>query len=179
MFLGAYPFCYAERVCDGVCLSGKKCSGSVPKKLIRFALPLLLASLLQSFYTIVDMLVVGNIARETGLVAISNASMMSFVINSVCIGVTMVGTVLIAQYKGAEEQRGADSNRLEHLAAMLNYFGVSIAAACGVGLKINTFAGMPCWTIGQAVSPILPAVTGLIYFKGKSWESKKIIHHRT
>lgn len=55
----------------------------------------------------------------------------------------------------------------------MNYFGVSIAAACGVGLKINTFAGMPCWTIGQAVSPILPAVTGLIYFKGKSWESKK------
>lgn len=32
---------------------------------------------------------------------------------------------------------------------------------------------MPCWTIGQAVSPILPAVTGLIYFKSKSWESKK------
>lgn len=80
MFLGAYPFYYAERVCDGVCLSGKKCSRSVPKKLIRFALPLLLASLLQSFYSIadMDMLVVGNIARETGLVAISNASMMSF-----------------------------------------------------------------------------------------------------
>lgn len=108
MFLGAYPFYYAERVCDGVCLSGKKCSRSVPKKLIRFALPLLLASLLQSFYSIVnmDMLVVRNIARETGLVAISNASMLSFVINSVCIGVTMGGTVLIAQYKDAEEQQG-------------------------------------------------------------------------
>lgn len=62
MFLGAYPFYYAERV--------------------------------------------GNIAGETGLVAISNASMMSFVINSVCIGVTMGGTVLIAQYKGAAEQQG-------------------------------------------------------------------------
>lgn len=55
----------------------------------------------------------------------------------------------------------------------MNYFGVSVAAASGVGLKINTFAGMPCWTIGQAVSTILPVVTGLIYFKGKSWESKK------
>lgn len=108
MFLGAYPFYYAERVGDDVCLSGKKCFGSVPKKLIRFALPLLLASLLQPFYSIVDMdmLVVRNIARETGLVAISNASMLSFVINSVCIGVTMGGTVLIAQYKGAEELRG-------------------------------------------------------------------------
>lgn len=81
-------------------------TGSVPKKLIRFATPLLLANLLQSFYSIVDMLVVGNIVGETGLVAISNASMMSFIINSICIGVTMGGTVLIAQYKGAEEQQG-------------------------------------------------------------------------
>ena len=31
-------------------------TGSVPRKLIAFALPLLLANLLQSFYSIVDML---------------------------------------------------------------------------------------------------------------------------
>ena len=35
---------------------------------------------------------------------------------------------------------------------MLNNFGVSVAAASGVGLKINTFAGMPCWAIGPAVT---------------------------
>ena len=54
-------------------------TGSVPKKLIIFALPLLFANLLQSFYSIVDMLVVGNIVGETGLAAISNASMISFI----------------------------------------------------------------------------------------------------
>lgn len=52
--------------------------GSVPKKLIMFALPLLLANLLQTFYSVVDMLVVGNVVGETGLAAISNASMISF-----------------------------------------------------------------------------------------------------
>lgn len=31
---------------------------------------------------------------------------------------------------------------------MLNTFGVSVAAAAGIGLKINTFAGMPCWAVG-------------------------------
>ena len=31
--------------------------------------------------------------------------------------------------------------------------------------------------IGQAVSPVLPAIVGLIYFKSKSWEKKKLIHH--
>ena len=35
---------------------------------------------------------------------------------------------------------------------MLNVYGVDIAAASGIGLKVNTFAGMPCWAIGQAVT---------------------------
>ena len=39
-------------------------TGSVSKKLIIFALPLLFANLLQAFYSIVDMLVVGRIVRS-------------------------------------------------------------------------------------------------------------------
>lgn len=81
-------------------------TGSVPKKLITFALPLLFANLLQSFYSIVDMLVVGRTVGETGLAAISNASIISFIINSICIGITMGGTVLIAQFKGANNKQG-------------------------------------------------------------------------
>ena len=52
------------------------------------------------------MLVVGRFVGETGLAAISNASMISFIINSICIGVTMGGTVLVAQYKGADDEEG-------------------------------------------------------------------------
>lgn len=80
--------------------------GSVPKKLIRFAVPLLGANILQSLYSMVDMLVVGRVVGKTGLAAVSNASMISFIINSVCIGVTMGGTVLAAQYKGANDEQG-------------------------------------------------------------------------
>lgn len=81
-------------------------TGNVSKTLILFALPMLLANLLQSFYSIVDMLVIGRIVVETGLAAISNASMISFIINSICIGVTMGGTVLVAQFKGANDEQG-------------------------------------------------------------------------
>lgn len=100
-------------------------TGSVPKKLIIFAFPLLFANLLQSFYSIVDMLVVGNIVGETGLAAISNASMISFIINSVCIGVTMGGTVLIAQYKGANDEQG----QTETVGTL---FGISFIASFAV-----------------------------------------------
>ena len=41
------------------------------------------------------MLVVGKIVGEIGLAAISNASMLCFIINSLCIGLTMGGSVLV------------------------------------------------------------------------------------
>lgn len=81
-------------------------TGNIHGTLIAFALPLLAANLLQSFYSLVDMLVVGRIVGETGLAAISNASMISFIINSVCIGITTGGTVLAAQYKGQRMNMG-------------------------------------------------------------------------
>ena len=55
-------------------------TGSVPKKLLRFAFPLFLANLLQALYNVVDMLVVGKMVGEIGLAAISNASMLCFII---------------------------------------------------------------------------------------------------
>ena len=81
-------------------------SGSVPKKLAAFAFPLFLANILQSFYNVVDMLVVGQIVGDTGLAAINNASKLCYIINSICIGMTMGGAVLIAQYKGANDKKG-------------------------------------------------------------------------
>lgn len=43
---------------------------------------------------------------------------------------------------------------------MLNPFGTSVAAASGVGLKINTFAGMHCWAIGQAITAMVGQCVG-------------------
>ena len=43
---------------------------------------------------------------------------------------------------------------------MLNQFGTSVSAASGVGLQINTFAGMPCWAVGQAVTAMVGQCMG-------------------
>ena len=81
-------------------------SGNITKNLVLFALPLLWANLLQSFYSIADMFVVGRTVGQSGLAAVSNASMICFIINSFCLGITMGGTVLIAQLKGAGDRKG-------------------------------------------------------------------------
>ena len=75
--------------------------GSIPKQMIRFGVPLLLANLIQSCYNIADLVVVGRFVGSAGLAAVSNCSLISFIILSVCTGITMGGTVLIAQYRGA------------------------------------------------------------------------------
>ncbi len=41
------------------------------------------------------------------------------------------------------------------ITGMLNPYGVAVAAASGIGLKINTLAGMPCWAIGQAMTAMV------------------------
>ena len=104
-------------------------TGSVPKKLASFAFPLLSANLLQSFYNVVDMLVVGRIVGDTGLAAIGNASKLCYIINSICIGMTMGGAVLIAQYKGADDKKGqAESFQMLALLSLVSSLLVTIVS---------------------------------------------------
>ena len=46
--------------------------GSVPKHLLVFAAPLFLSNMLQVVYNLVDMVIVGHVAGEVGLSAVSN-----------------------------------------------------------------------------------------------------------
>ena len=105
-------------------------NGNIFGELIRFAVPLFGANMLQAFYSITDMLVVGRTLGSTGLVAVGNASMVAFVVNSLCIGVTLGGTVLVARHKGAGDERG-----LQETVGTL--FAVSTSAAA-----IITAAGL-------------------------------------
>ena len=104
-------------------------TGSVPKKLAVFAFPLLLANILQSFYNVADMLVIGQIVGDTGLAAIGNASKLCYIINSICIGMTMGGAVLIAQYKGAGDKKGqAESFQMLALLSLVSSLLVTIVS---------------------------------------------------
>lgn len=47
------------------------------------------------------------------------------------------------------------------ITGMLNPYGVAVAAASGIGLKINTLAGMPCWAVGQGMTAMVAQCYGL------------------
>ena len=84
-------------------------SGHVTRTLLRFAGPMFLANLLQSFYSLVDMAVVGRFVGSGGLAAVSSASMLVFLITSACTGLAQGGAVLVAQYEGARQKQQAEA----------------------------------------------------------------------
>ena len=78
--------------------------GSVAKRLILFALPVLLSNIIQSLYSVADLLIVGNFSGTVSMSAVNIGSQVTFIITNIVFGLSMGGSVLIAQYLGAGER---------------------------------------------------------------------------
>lgn len=75
--------------------------GPLFRQLITFSTPIILGNILQSCYTIVDMVVVGNFIGANGLSAVGIGGILSNLILSVAMGAGTGGQILISQQVGA------------------------------------------------------------------------------
>lgn len=82
-------------------------SGSVAKKLLRFAVPIFGANILQAMYGTVDLMIVGLFADAPAVSAVSTGSMTMQTITSIIIGLTMGCTILLGQNIGKKEYGAA------------------------------------------------------------------------
>ncbi len=81
--------------------------GRIGPALIRFAIPFLLASILQSLYGAADMFVVGRFSGSAAVSAVSTGSQILNTITNAVLGFCTGGTVLIAQHIGRKNDEGA------------------------------------------------------------------------
>ena len=82
--------------------------GSVVKQLLKFATPFLLSNLLQALYSVADMIIVGQFCGKTGITGVSIGSQINILVTGAAMGLSVGGTVMIAQYGGQKmfkEQR--------------------------------------------------------------------------
>ena len=79
--------------------------GNVAKQLIRFSVPILISNLIQTLYSVVDMIVVGKMAGAHSMSGVNIGSQVTFVITNLVIGLTVGATVLIGQYLGANNRK--------------------------------------------------------------------------
>ena len=75
-------------------------TGSVPKTLLNFAMPLFLSGLLQMVYNMVDMIVVGQMVGTGGLSAVAVGGEILMLITFIAMGFSNAGQILISRYVG-------------------------------------------------------------------------------
>ena len=79
-------------------------TGSVPRKMLLFALPIFLSNLFQQLYNAVDSLIVGQFIGQQALAAVSSSSSLILLLIGFINGVSLGAGVLIARFYGAEDE---------------------------------------------------------------------------
>ncbi len=104
-------------------------TGSIPRTLFTFALPILMGNVLQSVNGSINAVWVGKYLGTAALTATNNANIVMFLLLGSVFGITMASTILIAQNvgarKSAEAKRvvGTSATFFMALATLLAVFG--------------------------------------------------------
>lgn len=117
--------------------------GDIGKTLMRYSLPVVLSSLLQSAYSLVDLILAGHFIGKSGMSAINNAGQVILILTQIIMGITMGANILIGQYYGAKDHEGrAQTNATLFSMSML--FGiVALILLLVVGRGILMILGAP------------------------------------
>ena len=102
-------------------------TGALLPKMLRFALPLMLSSLLQLLFNAADIAVVGKYAGDNSLAAVGSTSSLINLMTNIFLGLSIGGNVLSAKYTGAGDKER--TSKVVHTA-------VTISLLSGVFLTV-------------------------------------------
>lgn len=80
--------------------------GPIASVLIKLTVPFMLSNLLQTLYSMVDMIVVGQIVGSSGLSAVTISSQLIMLMTTLVMGFASGGQILISQLSGVKDHRG-------------------------------------------------------------------------
>ncbi len=103
------------------------CEGSISKKMLLFAVPLMLSGILQLLFNAADIVVVGNFAGDKSLAAVGATSSVINLLTNLFIGLSVGSSVLVANYIGANKQD--DLKKTVHTA-------MSVSVISGLALTV-------------------------------------------
>lgn len=136
------------------------CSGSILKKMLRFALPLVFSGILQLLFNAADIIVVGKFAGDNSMGAVGSTSSLINLITNVFMGLSVGSNVLAARYFGAKQDE--ELSRTVHTSIFISFVGGIILTIVGF-----IFAGKLLVLMGTP-DDILPLATLYlrVYFLG-------------
>ncbi len=106
------------------------CNGPILKKMLIFALPLMLSSILQLLFNAADIVVVGRFAGDDSLAAVGSTSSLINLLTNLFIGLSVGANVLVARYFGAKKDE--ELKDTVHTAMTLSLIGGAVLTVIGV-----------------------------------------------
>lgn len=108
-------------------------SGSPTRLILEFAIPMLLGTLFQQFYSMVDTIIVGRMLGVDALAGVGSTGAINFMVNGFVIGACAGFAIPVAQRFGAQDFRG-----LRKYVAQIIYLTVTIALLMTVVISVLT-----------------------------------------
>lgn len=138
--------------------------GSIWKKMLLFALPVMLGNLFQQFYNTFDAWTVGNFLDEDSLAAVSSSGSLVFMMIGFFSGLSMGAGVVIARSFGAQDYR--TMSRTIHTAVAFGLTAGVLLTVLGVGLSptILKLMDTPSEIMPKSVSYLGVYFTGALFF---------------
>ncbi len=88
--------------------------GNVAKQLIIFAIPFIISNIIQTLYSVADMVIVGQFNGTASMSGVNIGGQVTMIILNVAVGISTGGTIMIAQSVGAEK-----TNKLQKIIGTL------------------------------------------------------------
>ena len=79
--------------------------GSVRRQLVGYAAPVVATTVLQTVYSLVDLLVVSHLLGSSGASGVSNSSQVILILTNIAVGLSNGGNILVSQYFGSGDVR--------------------------------------------------------------------------
>ena len=78
--------------------------GNVRRQLIQYSLPIIATTVMQTVYSLVDLLVVSHLLGNAGASGVSNGAQITLLLTQVAVGLANGGNILVSQYFGSGDQ---------------------------------------------------------------------------
>ncbi len=140
--------------------------GNVIRQLVMFALPFMLSNLIQSLYNVADMLIVGKFGGPVGISAVNIGGQVTFLMTNLVIGLSVGGTVVIAQYLGYGDRKAVNESIGTLLIALLAAAVAMTAIMLCVSTPILHLIQTPEESFAQAREYLDITIMGTVFIFG-------------
>ena len=140
--------------------------GHVGRQLVRFATPFIISNLLQAFYSMADMVIVGQFSGTLSMSGVNIGGQVTQLINNVVFGLSAAATVLIGQYLGAKDRKSLEET-VSTLFSFLLWLGLGLTVIT-VALRepILRLIQTPEPSFSEASSYLLVTTLGIVFIFG-------------